>query len=255
MTAALSANSRFQVTAGVEIELDYADEWQVRHPEATLVQADIRSVPPTELPPFDVLIAGIPCTSHSNLGRAKKGLARKPELKDTGDLFLPVITFVSERMPAAVVFENVTAFATSLAGELLATFLQRIGYHVFTTNLQPNDEWGEIEDRKRWLLVGTLDKPFTLTVPHEPCRMAVSDFLDAPDAGRDREDAERINKTIEGLRLHNARHRELGHGFGFTVVNGTETKLPTIPLCRPRHNGINAGSRIMPSQVVDLVNG
>jgi len=238
MTAALSTNPFFQVTAGIEIEADYADEWQARHPEGTLVQADIRAVHTTELPPFDVLLAGIPCTSHSNLGRAKKGLARKPELGDTGDLFLPVITLISERMPAAVVLENVPAFATSLAGELLATFLQRIGYHVFTTNLQPNDEWGEIEDRKRWLLVGTLDKPFTLTVSHEPCRMTVSDFLDAPDAERDRDDAERIKKTIEGLRLHNARHRELGHGFGFAVVNGTETKLPTIP--KSYHN-INIG--------------
>jgi DNA (cytosine-5)-methyltransferase 1 len=238
MTAALSTSGCFQVAAGVEIEADYADEWQARHAAAVLVQADIRSLTTTELPSFDILVGGIPCTSHSKLGRAKKGLAGKPELGETGDLFLPVITLISERMPAAVVFENVPAFATSLAGEVLATFLRRVGYHVFTTILRPNDEWGEIEDRKRWLLVGTLDKPFALTVPREPCRMAVSTFLDAPDVVRDREDAERISKTIESLRLHNARHRELGHGFGFTVVDGTETKLPTIP---KSYHKINTG--------------
>jgi site-specific DNA-cytosine methylase len=77
------------------------------------------------------------------------------------DLFLPVATIVSERMPAAVVFENVPAFANSLAGELLVTHLERIGYHVFTTILRPNEEWNELEDRKRWLLVATLDRPFT----------------------------------------------------------------------------------------------
>lgn len=102
MTAALDTNPRFQVMAGVEIEPDFADEWQARHPDAALVQCDLRSLHTTELPEFDVLIGGIPCTSHSNLGRAKKALAGKPELGDTADLFLPVVTLVSERMPAGL---------------------------------------------------------------------------------------------------------------------------------------------------------
>ncbi len=122
MTAALDENSHFQVVGGVEIEPDY-DEWQARHLDATLVQADIRSLHTTELPEFDVLIGGIPCTSHSTVGRAKKGLAGQPELGDTGDLFLPVVARISERMPAAIVLENVPAFASSLAGELLINAL------------------------------------------------------------------------------------------------------------------------------------
>ena len=56
-----------------------ADEWQARHSNAILVQSDIRALHSSELPEFDVLIGGIPCTSHSNLGRAKKQLAGKPE--------------------------------------------------------------------------------------------------------------------------------------------------------------------------------
>ena len=120
LTAALIGNATFQLVAGVEISPDFADEWQAQHPDATLVQSDLRALHTSELPEFDVLIGGIPCTCHSNLGRAKKSLAGKPELGDTGDLFLPVVTLVSERMPAAVVFENVPAFGTSLAGELLA---------------------------------------------------------------------------------------------------------------------------------------
>jgi site-specific DNA-cytosine methylase len=80
MTAALTGNATFQVVPGVEIELDFAHEWQTQHPEATLVQSDIRALHPSELPEFDVLIGGIPFTCHSNLGRAKKSLAGKPEL-------------------------------------------------------------------------------------------------------------------------------------------------------------------------------
>jgi hypothetical protein len=53
-------------------------------------------------------------------------------------------------------------------------------------------------------------------------------MLDPPDPAQDRADAECIARTIEGLRVHNARHRAAGHGFGFTEIAGTETRLPTI---------------------------
>ena len=238
MTAALAANLHFQIVAGLEIEPNFADEWQARHLDAALIQADIRALHSSELPAFDVLIGGIPCTSHSNLGRAKKSLAGKPELGDTGDLFLPVVTLVSERMPAAVVFENVPSFGTSLAGEVLASHLRRIGYHVAVEVLRPNADWGEIEDRKRWLLIGTLDRAFSLQIPHVPCRTQASEFLDAPDVVQDHADAERIARTIEGLRAHNARHRAAGHGFAFTEISGNEMCLPTIPKA---YHKINTG--------------
>ncbi len=238
MTAALNGNTVFAVGAGVEIEPDFADEWQAKHPEATLVQADLRALHTSELPEFDVLLGGIPCTCHSNLGRAKKRLAGQPELGDTGDLFLPVVTHVSERMPAAVVFENVPSFGTSLAGELLTSHLRRLGYHVTTQVLRPNEDWGELEDRQRWLLVGTLDRPFTLQVPHQPCTTPASSCLDTPEPIQDRADAERIVRTIEGLRRHNARHQAAGHGFAFTEIDGDVTKIPTLP---KSYHKINTG--------------
>lgn len=238
MTEALKDNTVFSIVAGVEIEVDYADEWQSRNAGALLIQTDIHSLHSSEIPQFDVMIGGIPCTSHSNLGRAKKGLAGKPEVGKSGGLFIPVLELVAERMPTALVFENVPNFATSMAGELFVSHLKRIGYHVFTTILKPNQEWGEVEDRKRWLLVATLEKPFSLSVPHEPCITPISIHLDPPNAVRDKADAESIARTIEGLREHNARHAALGHGFGFTVVDGSETRLPTIP---KSYHKINTG--------------
>lgn len=238
MTAALTGNDPFVVQAGIEIEPRFADVWQAAHPEAALVQADVRAVEVSDLPPFDILIGGIPCTSHSNLGRAKKGLAGKPELGDSGDLFIPVLSLVRDRMPAAIVFENVPSFGTSLAGQLVVTHLERLGYHVFTTVLKPNAEWGEIEDRQRWLLVATLDSPFNLRVPGIPNTTPVFTFLDPPDPVRDQADAARIARTIDGLRAHNVRHQSLGHGFGFTVLDGSETRLPVIP---KSYHKINTG--------------
>lgn len=238
LTAAMTANAAYTLTAGIEIDPRFADIWQAAHPDAALIQADIRAVETSDLPEFDILIGGIPCTSHSTLGRAKKGLAGKPELGDTGDLFLPVIGIVRERMPAAIVFENVPSFGASLAGQLLTTHLERLGYHVFTTILKPNEEWNEIEDRKRWILVATLDRPFDLQVPGIPNTNPVSAFLDPPDPERDAADARRIAATIAGLRRHQERHQALGHGFGFTVLTGSETRIPVIT--RSYHK-INAG--------------
>lgn len=238
LTAALAGDARFQVAAGIEIDPAFADEWQAKHPGALLIQSDIRSLHTSEIPACEILMGGIPCPSHSNLGRAKKGLAGKPELGDSGDLFLPVLAIVSERMPAARVFENVPSFGRSLAGELFVSHLKRIGYHVFTTVLQPNSEWGEIEDRKRWLLVAPLDRPFALSVPKIKCVTPLAAFLDPPYPVRDEADARRIARTVEGLKAHNARHKEAGHEFEFTVVDGTETRLPTVP---KSHHKINTG--------------
>ena len=236
MTASL--NPSFYLAAGVEIEPDYADVWQAAHPEAMLVQSDLRTVEEGALPDFDILIGGIPCTSHSNLGRAKKGLAGRPELGDSGDLFLPVLALVARRMPAAVVLENVPGFGTSLAGQLVVQHLQRLGYEVAVEVLKPHAELGQIEDRQRWLLVATLNRPFVLHVPGEPCRVSLDTFLDAPDESRDRADAERIARTVAGLRAHQDRHAAQGHGFGFSVVDGSTTRLPVIP---KSYHKINTG--------------
>lgn len=238
MTEGLRGDARFQVIAGVEMEPDFADEWQTRHREAAVFQTDLRALHTSELPEFDVLIGGIPCTSHSNLGRAKKSLAGQPELGDTGDLFLPVLTFIRERMPAAVVLENVPLFGSSLAGQLVVSHLQRLGYHVAVTILEPHRDWAEIEDRRRWVLVATLDRPFVLHTPGQSSTTPLSTYLDPPHPEQDRADAERIAVTITGLRRHNARHQAAGHGFAFTVVDGSTRRLPVIP--RSYHK-INTG--------------
>ena len=57
MTAALAGDSRFQVTAGVEIEPAFADEWQAKHPGALLIQSDIRSLHTLEIPACDILMS------------------------------------------------------------------------------------------------------------------------------------------------------------------------------------------------------
>lgn len=72
MTESIHGSQHFSVVGGIEINPDYADEWQGKNPDALLVQTDIRLVHPSERPDFDVLIGGIPCTSHSTMGAPRR---------------------------------------------------------------------------------------------------------------------------------------------------------------------------------------
>ena len=227
LSAAIADCRDFDLVAGIEIEPKYADVWQRAHSMATLFQADIRLIHTTELPAHDVLVASIPCTSHSTLGRAKKSLAGKPELGDTGDLYLCVAQIVAHHLPLACVFENVPAFRKSLACLSLMSYLQRIGYSVTETIVDPWGAWNEPQDRKRWIMVATLKPGFQICPPQIPFTGTVGQFLDAP-ADSDRQEVARITGSIEALRRHNKRHAKLGHGFGFTTINQESTRVPTI---------------------------
>ena len=192
-----------------------------------LIQADIRRIHPSEYPRHDVLVAAIPCTSHSLLGRAKKSLRGKPELGESGDLFLCICALVATHLPLACVFENVPSFRTSLAGQALIHHLRQLGYYIYETLLDPHNEWDEPQDRRRWLLVATLQPGFCLKTPMVPFAGDLSTFID-PLSARDRSDAERIAGSIAALVRHRERHRALGHGFGFSTITQASSKMPTI---------------------------
>jgi DNA (cytosine-5)-methyltransferase 1 len=227
LSAAIAAHPDFQLIAGVEIEPRFADVWQAAHPDAVLMQADIRRIHPSEFPPHEVLVAALPCTSHSLLGRAKKSLGKKPELGDTGDLFLSIATLVATHLPAACIFENVPSFGTALAGQTLTHHLRQLGYHVTETILDPHKQWAEPQDRRRWLLVATLVPGFALQPPNVPFTDNLSALLDPPNE-QDRNDAQRIAGSIAALERHRDRHRALGHGFGFSTITAASSRVPTV---------------------------
>lgn len=228
LSDAFSGNPRFEVVAGVEIDPDFSDEWSKKHENAELISGDFRVMNHYELPEFDGILAGLPCTDHSTEGRAKKSLAGKPELGGAGDLYIPALALVAARMPSFFVAENVVAYANSLAALTLESNLRKLGYHVTSTILEPHRDYGEITNRRRWICVATLKPGFVIPNPQQTFQGRVSDFLDPIDAERDRADAERIAKTIVGLRAHNARHAEQGHGFAMTFLDGSENIMPTF---------------------------
>jgi DNA (cytosine-5)-methyltransferase 1 len=191
------------------------------------IQADIRRIHPREFPGHDVLVAALPCTSHSLLGRAKKQLRGKPELGDSGDLYQSIATLIATHLPVACVFENVPSFSTALAGQTLSHHLRQLGYNVTETILDPHREWNEPQDRRRWVMVATLTPGFSIESPQKPFTSDLHDILDPPSE-RDEEDAARIAGSIAALKKHRERHRALGHGFGFSIIDANSERVPTI---------------------------
>lgn len=239
LSDAMSGNPAFRVVGGVEIDPAYADEFAAKHPDADQIVGDFRRMVPAELPEFDGLIAGIPCSEHSNQGRAKKGLAGVPELGELGDLYVHVLGLVAARMPAFCAFENVPLFGTSLAGRTMIANLRRLGYHVAEHVIDANARWGEPTARNRWVCVATLRPGFEIAAPGVQFAGKVGDYFDAPNAEQDRADAERIAVTVAGLRTHNARHAAKGNGFAMQILTGAESSAPVI--CKSYHKINSSG--------------
>jgi hypothetical protein len=76
-------------------------------------------------------------------------------------------------------------------------------------------------------MVASLKPGFEIVSPKKPFTGCIGEFLDVPtDAEKD--EVERIARSIEGLRRHHERHAKLGHGFGFTTINYQSERVPTI---------------------------
>ena len=91
----------FDVVWANEFNKDAATTYRANFGNEYLVEKDIRKVDASEIPDFDVLVAGFPCQPFSSAGM-QKGFS------DTrGTLFFDIVRIVSEKKPQVVFLENV----------------------------------------------------------------------------------------------------------------------------------------------------
>ena len=115
-----------------------------------LVENDIRSINASDIPIFDVLVAGFPCQSFSTAG-FQKGF-RDPR----GNLFFEIIRVIKSHRPKIVVLENVENL---IEHDDQKTFLRifnelaECGYAVKYKTLQPFEFAGIPQRRKRIFIV------------------------------------------------------------------------------------------------------
>jgi len=128
----------------------------------TFHEGDVRLIDPSQVPDFDVLLAGFPCQPFSNAGN------RLGVHDERGTLFHEVQRFIEEKAPLAFVIENVKGIlstkmpdGTSLPEEirkrLSCVKLSRggkVGYRITEAKLLKSHEYGVPQQRHRVLMIG-----------------------------------------------------------------------------------------------------
>lgn len=191
---------------------------------------DIRRVPASDIPDFDILLAGFPCQPFSLAGVSKKNSMGRPTGfadKTQGTLFFEVARIIAEKRPSAFLLENVKNLVSHDRGRTFKVIMQtledELGYHIHWRVLDSR-EW-TCQHRERIYIVGFReDVPFdwSALVPVRTSRV-LADVLepDLPPAAIERYTLS--DKLWSYLRAYRARHEAAGHGFGYTLTTPSMT--------------------------------
>ena len=138
---------------------------------------DITKIAASEIPDFDVLLAGFPCQAFSIIGK-KEGFANET----CGTLFFEIERILREKRPPAFMLENVRNLASHDGGKtfrVIRDHLTALGYRVHAKVLNALD-FGVPQKRERIVIVGFLDDvPFSFPEPvPESERKTLADVLE-----------------------------------------------------------------------------
>ena len=118
---------------------------------------DIHSVQASEIPDFDIMLAGFPCQAFSVAG-LRKGF---DDEKGRGILFFELVRIIKEKKPEIIFLENVKNLVGHDNGNTFSVILEQLkneGYHVKFAVLNAM-EYGNIpQNRERIYIVGFKDK-------------------------------------------------------------------------------------------------
>jgi len=130
-------------------------------------RGDIRTITSNSIPDFDLLCAGFPCQSFSNIG-PNGGLS-----DSRGALIFQVIRILKDRQPKSFILENVKGLVNHNSGKTLSHIIDKIekaGYTVYHRILEAKD-FDLPQIRKRLFIVGIhkkYDAVFKFPKPLQP---------------------------------------------------------------------------------------
>ena len=183
------------------------------------ISGDITKVEASQVPDFDICLAGFPCQAFSIAGK-KGGFADSYRGMSRGTLFSDVVRICEVKRPRVIFCENVRGLVQHDRGrtfKVIVGAFEEIGYRVFHKVLNSKD-FGVPQNRERIYLVCFRDDmaPDAFDFPEgAPTSAAcIRDILDpAPIPSR-----YYLSDTyLECLREHKRRHEAKGNGFGYVV--------------------------------------
>ena len=144
----------FDVIWANELDKDAAKTYRHNFGGEHLVESDIRSIDPMNIPDFDVLVAGFPCQPFSKMG-FQKGF-KDPR----GNLFFEIARIVQNKLPRAIFLENVANLLEHDNGKTFLTIYNALvpfGYK-FKYQVMDAMEYGNIpQQRTRIFIVAFLE--------------------------------------------------------------------------------------------------
>ena len=124
--------------------------------EVELDTSDIRDVPSSEIPDFDVMLAGFPCQAFSVAGY-RQGFEDE---KGRGNLYFELERIMKDKRPSIVFLENVKNLVGHDRGRtfrIIRSSMEEMGYKIHHKVMNACD-YGDIpQNRERIYVVGFLD--------------------------------------------------------------------------------------------------
>jgi len=185
---------------------------------------DIRTLDPADIPDHDLLAAGFPCQPFSLAGVSKKNsLGREHGFRcnTQGTLFFQLAAIIEAKRPPAILLENVKNLRSHNKGrtwQVVRDTLEELDYWVFAEVI---DAAGWVpQHRERVYIAGFDRRRFPLKpdfhFPLSPgSRKNFGDILEvSPDPKYTLS-----QKLWDYLQNYAAKHRAMGHGFGFGIAD------------------------------------
>jgi DNA (cytosine-5)-methyltransferase 1 len=181
---------------------------------------DIRGVDANAIPDFDLLCGGFPCQPFSIAGVSKKKSLNRPhgfEDKTQGTLFYEIVRIISEKKPAAYLLENVRNLERHDHGrtfQVIQGALEELGYSFYYQLI--NAKLLVPQNRERIFMVGFKDRGLDFRFPEiTPRNTRIRDILERNVPSK----YTLSNHLWKYLQDYAKKHRMLGHGFGFGLVD------------------------------------
>lgn len=209
------------------------------------IAGDITKIEAKNIPKHDVLLAGFPCQPFSIAGVSKKNsLGKAHGFADPtqGTLFFDVKRIIEHHKPKAFLLENVKNLRSHDKGktfQVIKDSLEAAGYEIDTRIIDAKHYVPQ--HRERIFIVGFLkgETKFdfsTLELPDITAGPKLASILHPQDGtedeqypyteGKDGKVSKKYTltpKLWEYLQNYAKKHKAAGNGFGFGLVDGTQT--------------------------------
>lgn len=180
---------------------------------------DITKFSETDIPDFDVLLAGFPCQAFSVAGR-------QGGFEDTrGTLFFDIARILKAKLPDAFLLENVKGLAGHKRGKTLEIIMSvlhtDLGYKSASYKVLNSKNFGLAQNRERVYIVGFRDAGGGFEFPdsNNGAQLSIKDIIEEKPVSVKYYLSTRY---LKALKNHKKRHLAKGHGFGYVIREPNE---------------------------------